>query len=192
MRDEPSLYRLELTHTAPWVLTQQAASVSLGVEMHAGTRLNSFLHNLIYVTLLPTLLHTEDINSMAFSIESRVPFLDHRLVQLCFSMPNDHKIGGGETKRVLRSAMRGLVPDPVLDRKDKTGFITPGHITWLRGALSSTLEGTWSELDGIVDHRKLHGVLDAYRRGDNANALFVWRLAMLRLFMRAHTGATAA
>lgn len=185
MRDEPSLYQLEFERTSPWVLRTPSAATPLRVEMPTGSRLNAFLYNLMRVTLLPTLLHTEDLNSMAFSIESRVPFLDHRLVQLCFSMPNDHKVHRGETKRVLRKAMRGIVPDDVLDRKDKTGFITPGHIKWLRGELKFLLDGSWTELDGLADPSAIKKVLDRYHHGDNTHALFVWRLAMLRQFVRA-------
>lgn len=187
VRDEPSLYRLEFERTAPWVLRAPSSATSLRLEMPHGSRLNAFLYNLMRVTLLPTLLHTEDLNSMAFSIESRVPFLDHRLVQLCFSMPNEHKVYRGETKRVLRKAMRGIVPDEVLDRKDKTGFITPGHIKWLRGELKFLLEGPWTELDGLVDVSAVKQVLDRYHRGDDRHALFVWRLAMLRHFLRIHS-----
>jgi asparagine synthase (glutamine-hydrolysing) len=183
VRDEPSLYRLEFARTAPWIAKSSPSSIPLRLEMPSGPRLNAFLYNLMRVTLLPTLLHTEDINSMAFSIESRVPFLDHRLVDLCFAMPNEHKIYRGETKRVLRAAMRGIVPDPVLDRKDKTGFITPGHIAWLRGALSHLIDGDWKDLDWAIDRTALNEVLSAYKRGDNSNALFVWRLAMLRAFL---------
>ncbi len=120
---------------------------------------------------------------MAFSIESRVPFLDHRLVDLSFSMPMEDKIYRGETKRVLRAAMRGIVPDQILDRRDKTGFITPGHIKWLRGELAYTLDGSWSILESFIDVRKIEELIKAYRSGDTRNALFVWRLAMLRMFM---------
>ena len=184
MRNEPALYRMEFERTYPWLLARTSKDIPLHLESPKGPKLNAFLYNLIRVTLLPTLLHTEDINSMAFSLESRVPFLDHRLVQLCFNMPNEHKVHRGETKRVLRAAMRGIVPDAVLDRKDKTGFTTPGHITWLRGSLSHLLDGSWSELDGLVDQGALRKVLGEYQRGDNSNALFVWRLAMLRAWLK--------
>lgn len=189
VRDEPAVYRLELARSAPWVMAATPAGIPTTLAMPSGSRFNAFLYNLIHTTLLPTLLHTEDINAMAFSIESRVPFLDHRLVQACFAMPTEHRVHRGETKRVLRAAMRGIVPDPVLDRRDKTGFTTPGHVTWLRGALSHLLEGSWKELDGLVRPEPLQSVLDGYRRGDNRHALFVWRLAMLRAFMRIHAGA---
>jgi len=182
--DEPSMYGMEFSRTSPWIMGKPTAMYPIHLEMPTGTRLNAFLYNLLRVTLLPTLLHTEDLNAMAFSIESRVPFLDHRLVQLCFSMPNEHKIHRGETKRVLRAGMRGIVPDEVLDRKDKTGFITPGHIAWLRGSVSHLLEGDWKELDGYVDKARLMKIIGSYQLGDNSNALFVWRLAMLRSFLR--------
>lgn len=182
-RDEPALYDLEFRGTYPWIMNRQAAAFPIKVDMSRGSRFNAFLYNLIYVTLLPTLLHTEDLNAMAFSIESRVPFLDHRLVQLCFSMPNAHRVRHGETKRVLRAAMRGIVPDDVLDRKDKTGFVTPGHVGWLRGALSHTLEGDWREVAEYVDKNELETVLSSYRAGNNKHALFVWRLVMLRKFL---------
>lgn len=185
LRDEPSMTSLELRNAFPWVLAMAPSDVGMRIDMPRGSRLNAFLSNLIHVTLLPTLLHTEDLNSMAFSIESRVPFLDHRLVQACFHMPTDHKVYRGETKRVLRAAMRGIVPDAVLDRADKTGFTTPGHITWLRGSLSYLLDGSWSDLDGLVNRPALAAVLERYRKGDNTHALFVWRLAMLRAFLSA-------
>jgi asparagine synthase (glutamine-hydrolysing) len=75
---------------------------------------------------LPALLHYEDRNSMAFSIESRVPFLTTELVEFVLSLPEAYLISPqGTTKAVFRKAMRGLVPDPILDRTDKIGFATP-------------------------------------------------------------------
>jgi asparagine synthase (glutamine-hydrolysing) len=72
------------------------------------------------------LLRHGDRNSMRFSVESRVPFLTHGLVELLLSMPENYLISQyGETKRVFREAMRGIVPPEILDRKDKIGFSTP-------------------------------------------------------------------
>lgn len=183
-RNEHDLYALELQRTYPWVMNNAATSVPLRLELPAGSRLNGFLYNLIHVSLLPTLLHTEDLNSMAFSIESRVPFLDHRLVEFCFSLPTSHKVHRGETKRVLRAGMRGIVPDAVLDRKDKTGFITPGHSTWLRGKLAPLLDGNWKEVSDYADVGSIKHLVAEYQAGNNAHALFIWRLAMLRAFVR--------
>lgn len=70
---------------------------------------------------------------MAFSVESRVPFLTPKLVQFVLSLPESYIIGDdGTTKRVFRAAMRGLVPDAILNRRDKIGFATPEE-DWLRG-----------------------------------------------------------
>lgn len=81
---------------------------------------------------LRTLLSYQDRNSMRFGVESRVPFLDSRLVQLCRSIPAPWLFGSeGRPKALLRDAMRGLVPDVVLDRRDKVAFRTPQQ-AWLR------------------------------------------------------------
>lgn len=80
---------------------------------------------------LPALLHWEDRASMANSVESRVPFLDYRLVELAVSLPEDYKISGGVTKRVLREAVRDIVPESVRMRMDKMGFQTPEE-EWMR------------------------------------------------------------
>jgi asparagine synthase (glutamine-hydrolysing) len=93
---------------------------------------------------LPQLLRYEDRNSMAWSVESRVPFLTTNLVDLLLSLPESFLIGDdGTTKRVFRAAMRGIVPDPVLDRKDKIGFATSERewlvemAPWVTGLLDS-------------------------------------------------------
>jgi len=71
---------------------------------------------------IPVLLRYEDKNSMAHSIESRVPFLDHRLVEFCISLPTEYKIRGGLSKRILRRGLRQDVPNAVLARRSKLGF----------------------------------------------------------------------
>lgn len=82
-------------------------------------------------TSLPMLLRYEDRNSMAHSIESRVPFLTPSLADLILSLPESCIIDSeGTTKAVFRRAMRGIVPDAILDRKDKIGFQTP-ELSWL-------------------------------------------------------------
>jgi asparagine synthase (glutamine-hydrolysing) len=81
---------------------------------------------------LRTLLRHEDRNSMASSIESRVPFLTPALAEFAAGMPDEFLIApDGTGKFVLRQSLRGLVPDPILDRRDKIGFATP-EAGWLR------------------------------------------------------------
>ena len=83
-------------------------------------------------TVLPALLRYGDRNSMAFSIESRVPFLTAALADLAYSLPAAQLIDGrANSKAVLRMAMRGVVPDQILDRRDKVAFSTPDRM-WAR------------------------------------------------------------
>ena len=74
---------------------------------------------------MQALLHYEDRDSMAFSIESRVPFLDYQLVERIFSMPFDSKIHDGITKAVLREGLNGILPDKIRNRYSKLGFASP-------------------------------------------------------------------
>jgi asparagine synthase (glutamine-hydrolysing) len=92
----------------------------------SGRALVARLANALTCDGLPALLRHGDRNSMHYSIESRVPFLTTDLVQLLLSMPEKYLVScSGQTKYVFREAMRGIVPDEVLDRKDKVGFATP-------------------------------------------------------------------
>ncbi|NLD57455.1 MAG: asparagine synthase (glutamine-hydrolyzing), partial [Methanomicrobiales archaeon] len=82
-------------------------------------------------TNLPALLHYEDRNAMAFSIESRVPYLDYRFVEYVCALPLDQKIRRGVTKVALRNAIRGIVPESIRCRMDKMGFVTPEEV-WMK------------------------------------------------------------
>ncbi len=88
-----------------------------------------------FKTLLPALLHVEDRMSMAHGLESRVPFLDHPLVELAATMPSDIKFQDGTLKNVLRKSMRSVLPDSIADRKDKMGFPVP-LTEWIGGEAS--------------------------------------------------------
>jgi asparagine synthase (glutamine-hydrolysing) len=79
----------------------------------------------IETTVLPYILHSEDRHSMANSIESRVPFLDHRLVEFCLSIKDEYKIKNGKRKYLLRESMKDLIPKIIYTRYDKIGFETP-------------------------------------------------------------------
>jgi asparagine synthase (glutamine-hydrolysing) len=83
-------------------------------------------------TLLPALLQIEDRVSMAVSLESRVPLLDRRIVDLVTSMPPQQKFQGGHAKHILKKAARGLLPESILNRKDKMGFPVPLK-EWMQG-----------------------------------------------------------
>jgi len=74
---------------------------------------------------LPHLLRFEDKNSMKWSIESRVPFCDHELVEYVLSLPSQEILERGITKKVLRGALKGMLPENIRNRISKIGFATP-------------------------------------------------------------------
>ncbi len=109
-----------------------------GVDLNTATGrrgrewLRGALRASVAVTSLPMLLRYEDRNSMAASVESRVPFLTPAFAEFVLRLPEEHLLGAdGTSKNVFRVAMRGIVPDAILDRRDKIGFATPEE-TWLR------------------------------------------------------------
>ena len=85
-------------------------------------------------TLLPALLQVEDRVSMAVSLESRVPLLDKRIIELATQMPPTMKFAGGKTKAMLLKAVENILPKEIVQRKDKMGFPTPFNL-WMKGPL---------------------------------------------------------
>ncbi|HPM78222.1 MAG TPA: asparagine synthase (glutamine-hydrolyzing) [bacterium] len=83
---------------------------------------------------LPSLITMNDRASSAYGLENRCPFLDHRLVEFAFRLPPTAKINELTTKSILRRAARGLVPDEIIDRRDKKGLVVP-FMQWLTGPL---------------------------------------------------------
>jgi asparagine synthase (glutamine-hydrolysing) len=127
----------------------------------------------LQATSLPSLLRYEDRNSMAFSIESRVPFLTPQLVEFVLKLPESYIIGAdGTTKRVFREAMRGIVPDAILDRRDKIGFATPEEEwmrrldRWIRALLSSDAAQAVAALDVPKTRELWDDMLSGRRRFD--------------------------
>ncbi len=118
---------------------------------------SSLLTRLLYAdmkTYLVELLMKQDQMSMATSIESRVPFLDHRLVEFAATIPESWKLSGFTTKRVLREAMKGVLPESILTRP-KMGFPVP-FAAWTRGAWNGVVR------DVLLDRRtRERGVVDA-------------------------------
>jgi asparagine synthase (glutamine-hydrolysing) len=110
---------------------------------------NETLVELTTRTNIPQLLRYEDRDSMAHSIESRVPFLEPELVGFGLSLSPDLKIRGGYTKAVLRDALKGVIPEEIRNRKDKLGFPAP-EIDWL-----DRLTGTRPEGNGSLQWRQL-------------------------------------
>jgi asparagine synthase (glutamine-hydrolysing) len=137
---------------------------------------------------LPRLLRFEDRNSMAHSIEARVPFLDHRLVEFAFRLSPEMKIKGVERKHVLREGMRGVLPEEIRVRQDKLGFRAEPEAAWMiaerhRDSLvanSTEHEERWFDPEAIAE------LLDGPRSADNE--LLAWRAINVKLWLRQHWG----
>jgi asparagine synthase (glutamine-hydrolysing) len=133
---------------------------------------------------IPALLRYEDRNSMAFSLESRVPFLDYRLVEKAFSLPNDLKIHNGYTKWILRNAMNSRLPDEITWRKDKKGFTTPERAWMLNGAdmLRDAIQGD-SALNDYLDSAVARKHLEKFLSSESGGERRIWRWANLSLWL---------
>jgi asparagine synthase (glutamine-hydrolysing) len=104
-------------------------------------------------TMLPALLQVEDRTSMAVSLESRVPLLDHRIAELVTQIPPAMRFQGGDSKRIFRDAMSDVLPAVVLERRDKMGFPVP-LTDWLRGPIRNFVGDVL--LDGRARQRGLY------------------------------------
>lgn len=92
---------------------------------YTGGLLRNRMLNELFHEAVPPILHEDDLNAMYYSIENRSPFLDRALFDFCNTIPTRHLINDGRAKAVLRDAMRGIVPQPVLDNRRKVGFNAP-------------------------------------------------------------------
>jgi asparagine synthase (glutamine-hydrolysing) len=136
-------------------------------------------------TRLPALLRNEDRLSMAFSLESRVPLLDYRLIEFAFALKEELKIGPGWSKYIFRLAMRGLLPAEITWRKDKKGFPTPFEI-WAdglhRGAIRELLQGPSARLNAYLARPEVDGFFQAWDQGQK-NPWMAWRLLCLEVWL---------
>jgi len=148
---EQQLYRLEFRHyrfepfnkefqqQAKAQLTHRADLLA-EIRNLLTSRLSNFLYNMMHSTSIQTLLHYEDRMAMAHSVESRVPFLDYRLVDFAFSLPSSFKVKPPLGKYIHREAMRELIPPAIYQRRDKAIFSTPFYSVWLRDKLSGYVQ----------------------------------------------------
>lgn len=139
---------------------------NLGLGESLGDRLKADLLQFS----LPTLLRFEDRNTMAFGVESRVPFVDHVFVEWMAALPADMRLSNGWTKRILRDSLKDVLPKAVRTRKTKLGFLTP-ESKWLADPLADWLRDTLScprNLGDVVDPRGVRELLDKRLAGNRS------------------------
>jgi asparagine synthase (glutamine-hydrolysing) len=185
-------------------LAQQARLLTADFA-HAATRQNAYgsaaahfqrlnggstlLDRILYAdikTYLVELLMKQDQMSMAASIESRVPFLDHKLVEFAAGLPDRWKLSGLTTKRILRQSMKGLVPEAILNRP-KMGFPVP-FSSWMRAGWNEVARDVLldrrSRERGIVDPQAVDALLRRHAAGDDDEGDRIWGLLNLELWYR--------
>jgi len=140
---------------------------------------------------LPIYLRVEDRNASAHSIEGRVPFLDHRLVSLAFSLAPEWHLRGSLNKFVLRESMRGRIPELVRARGDKMGFPT-ATAQWLRdelyGPVREIVNDRAFRQSGAVVGERVAGMLDAHRAGRGDYSAEIFRAVQWFLWQRSLAG----
>ncbi|MBX3265185.1 MAG: asparagine synthase (glutamine-hydrolyzing) [Acidobacteria bacterium] len=157
-------------------------------SVFASVHSNDLLDKMLYAdtkTYLQELLMKQDQMSMAASIESRVPFLDHKLVEFTAAMPNRMKLRGRTTKYVLRKAMEGVLPDEILTR-GKMGFPVPIG-KWFRGEFRHLVdEYVLSERSlsrGLFEPTEVRQIVERHMTGENHDER-LWSLINLEIWQR--------
>ena len=166
----------------PW----RSSTATELLDQYLDVDVNSYLPNDLLVKI--------DIATMAHSLEGRSPLLDHEFMELAASLPPQLKADRGRRKRVLRSALRGWVPDAILDGP-KQGFELPVS-RWLRGDLSAyareVLMDRESRSRGWCDEQQVGRLLDEHSGGSRDNGHRIWTLLMLELWYREQPGLATA
>ncbi|HEX8775491.1 MAG TPA: asparagine synthase (glutamine-hydrolyzing) [Pyrinomonadaceae bacterium] len=154
-----------------------------------GTKDDSLLDRLLYAdvkTYLHELLMKQDQMSMAASIESRVPFLDHKLVEFTARLPQRLKLRGWTTKYVLRQSMKNILPDVILKR-GKMGFPVP-LARWFRGPYRPVIDdyvlGERAVRRGLFDPAFVRNLVEEHQRGTRNHAERLWSLVNFEMWQR--------
>jgi asparagine synthase (glutamine-hydrolysing) len=194
IRDQFDAYYATLVHVHP---SRKAALYTDDFRARVGEQISPTLAQMRatpHAALLDSMLDTDvnnylpddllvkmDVATMAYSLEARSPFLDHTVMEFMARVPASLKLRGGESKHLLKSALRGILPDAIIDRP-KMGFGVPLG-SWLRGSLKEML------LDTVVSDRALargyfkpaavRAMVSAHMAGSNEYQYVLWDLLML-------------
>ncbi len=134
----------------------------------------------VYMDPLPSLLRYEDHNSMAWSVESRTPFMDYRLLEFNLGLPENFVYKRGLRKTILRHAMHNVIPEAIENRRDKMGFVTPEE-SWLKGEgkewFKDGIDKACNKIGGsLVDAQKVKNYVDRMIAGNVAFDFLPWRI----------------
>jgi len=183
-------------------LLGRGSDVRFGMRIDVGSRTDGApddLHAALTADatdgFLTTLLRYGDRNSMAHSREVRLPFCDHRILEFVATMPIEFLMGNAETKRLLRAATKGILPEGIRTRWLKQGFLPPiGH--WLKGTLGPFAEEVFNDpafaSDPIWDANWWRTALQRFRRGEENLASMIWMPVIATMWKRHFAERTAS
>ena len=173
----------DLLSDGPWKPADPLASLPALVQAPGNSALREVLHFDQTSWLPDNLLERGDRMTMAASIEARMPFMDHRLLDYVSSLPDTFRVRGGQTKWILRQAMGGVVPDSILRRK-KVGFRVPVS-EWFRGPLKGylldALCSPGSRTRKYYDSTRLDALLASHAAGQQNHEKLLWALLNLEV-----------
>lgn len=156
-------------------------------DLYASSNLTESLEN-HFEYKLEHLLKWEDRNSMNFSLESRVPFLDYRMVERVISAPSNVKINNGITKYILRQSVNEIVPSTILNKKEKIGYATPEDI-WFRSSDFKKFIKSFYCKDKLmsnvfIDNSKAKKIVEQHLSGKVNASSEIWRWINLELWLQ--------
>ena len=172
------------------VPTQARTAPAKPVGRTEATALARSLMTDVFMYNLKSALSFTDRNAMAHSIEARVPYVDRRLAEFAFALPDNYKIGGGERKHILRVVARKLLPRSIVDRVDRVGFGAP-IARWVstdfREELAVLADSPTFAKSEVVDSHRLRDYIAAFLAGKHRNAAALWRVYAVDLWAKAYS-----
>ena len=153
---------------------------------YGGDLLRTRMLNELFEESVPVILHEDDLNAMSWSMENRSPFLDRRLFEVAYSIPSRYLVQDGRTKAVLRDAMRGIVPDAILDCRRKVGFNAP--ILDLLDVEDADVRAFILDGAPVYDVVQKDRVEDLLRQTELPNSMskFLFSFINMKMFMESH------
>lgn len=160
---------------------------TLGEDLYSPKSLNDSLMD-HFEYKLEHLLKWDDLNAMNFSIESRVPFLDHHLVEATLPLNPNFKINNAETKYILRESVKDIIPLKVYTRRDKKGFSTPSD-DWFRSSkfkkyITDMLESEKFITRGYFDAKKCKENYNRHLKGEINISKDIWKWINLEVWFK--------
>lgn len=173
----------------PWFTDELKQHVQKEPGPYIDQNLNAALYDSVITQPLPLYLREEDRNSMAHSVEFRLPFMDYRLISLLFSLEATEKMHGALNKTVQRKGMQGLIPDSVGTRVDKMGFPTPLSM-WMRNEFYEPAKAVLSSSSfrnrGLFNPGPILASLEEHRAGKADHSVKLFALIQYEWWLQNH------